>query len=377
VADHRAIFDRGSLDLGATDAAARPTDDRLKAVKDGAFDPALIALYFQYGRYLLLGSSRPGAMPANLQGIWADGIETPWNCDYHANINLQMNYWPVDMANLRMLRASNCYVRSERAGRADASSLRCARLDLHTITNPWGFTSPGESPSWGLSPSAGAWLSQHLWEHFAFTRDTNFLRRVFPVLRGSAEFSLDWLVPDPKTGRLLAGPATSPENTFITSDGQRATLCMGPAMEQQLVWEAFNNYLEAARVLGTTEPTVATVEQALTHLGGPQVGHDGRLMEWSEEFREAEPGHRHVSHLFALHPGRQITLNGTPELAAAARKSLRGKARWWRRAHRLEPRLDDQLLGAPRRRERRARTCRPCWRSPPSEPVRYPSAFPD
>lgn len=328
VADHRTLFDRVQFDLGTSEARGLPTDARLKAVTGGAFDPGLVVLYFQYGRYLLLGSSRTGALPANLQGIWADTINTPWNGDYHANINLQMNYWPVDVANL-----GECFEPLERyIAFLSGPGTRTAKVHygargwtVHTITNPWGFTSPGESPSWGLSPSAGAWLSQHLWEHFAFTRDTNFLRRVFPVLRGSAEFSLDWLVTDPKTGRWVAGPATSPENAFITSDGQRATLCMGPAMEQQLVWDAFTNYLEAARLLGADEPTVTAVEQALGRLAGPQIGRDGRLREWSEEFKEAEPGHRHVSHLFALHPGRQITLTGTPELAAAARKSLEGR----------------------------------------------------
>ncbi len=329
VADHRRLFDRVSLRLGAADpAASRPTDERLRAVAAGSFDPALVALYFQYGRYLLIGSSRPGDLPANLQGIWADGIDTPWNCDYHANINVQMNYWPVDVANL-----GECFEPLERyialmagpGARTAATHYGARGWTVHTITNPWGFTAPGESPSWGLSPSAGAWLSQHLWEHFAFTRDTNYLRRVFPILRGSAEFSLDWLTPDPKTGKLLAGPATSPENIFITRDGQQATLCMGPSMEQQLVWDAFNNYLEAAAVLAIDEPGVAAVRAALDRLAGPQIGSDGRLLEWSEEFKEAEPGHRHVSHLFALHPGRQITRTGTPELATAARKSLEGR----------------------------------------------------
>jgi alpha-L-fucosidase 2 len=193
---------------------------------------------------------------------------------------------------------------------------------VHTLANVWGFTSPSESPSWGMTPSAGAWLAQHLWEHFAFSQDTNYLRRVLPILRGSAEFSLDWLVPDPKSGKLVAGPATSPENHFLTADGQNGSLCMGPTVEQEIVWDAFTNYLEAARILGVHEPVVTEVEGALGRLRGPQIGSDGRLMEWSEEFKEPEPGHRHVSHLFALHPGREITLRGTPALAAAARKSL-------------------------------------------------------
>lgn len=343
IADYQRLFNRMSFDLGmpgsnlapsggalkrAGSETDVPTDGRLKAVAAGANDLDLIALYFQFGRYLLISSSRPGDMPANLQGLWADGIDTPWNCDYHANINLQMIYWPAETANL-----VDCFEPLDRyIAFLTGPGMKTARTHygsrgwtVHTLANPWGFTAPGESPGWGLSPSAGAWLAQHLWEHFAFSRDTNYLRRVLPILRASAEFSLDWLVEEPKTKQLVAGPATSPENTFITRDGQRASLCMGPSMEQQLVWDAFNNYLEAARILEVTEPTVAEVQRALPRLLGPQIGSDGRLMEWSEEFKEAEPGHRHVSHLFALHPGRQISRNTTPELAAAARKALEGR----------------------------------------------------
>jgi alpha-L-fucosidase 2 len=325
LADYQALFNRVKLDLGTSDAAKLPTDERLKAMAKGQNDPALTALYFQFGRYLLISSSRPGDMPANLQGLWADGVETPWNCDYHANINLQMIYWPAETANL-----PDCFEPLDRyiaflagPGARTAKVHYGARgWTVHTLANAWGFTSPGEVPSWGLSPSAGAWLSQHLWEHFAFSGDKEYLRRVFPVLRASAEFSLDWLVEDLKTGKLVAGPATSPENTFITADGQRGSLCMGPSMEQQIIWDCLNNYRAAARMLGVEEPLIEEAIKALDRLLLPQIGNDGRLMEWSEEFKEAEPGHRHVSHLFALHPGRQITLTGTPELAAAARKSL-------------------------------------------------------
>jgi len=325
VADYQKLFNRVQLDLGSTDAAKLPTDERLKAVSKGGSDPALVSLYFQFGRYLLISSSRPGDMPANLQGLWADTVQPPWSSDYHANINLQMIYWPAEVANL-----SECFEPLDRyialltgPGAKTAKVHYNARgWTVHTLANPWGFTAPGESPSWGLTPSAGAWLAQHLWEHYQFSCDTNYLRRVLPILRGSAEFSLDWLIEDPKTKKLVAGPATSPENTFITEDGQKASLCMGPTMEQEIIWDAFNNYLEAARVLGVNEPTVAEVEKAKSRLLLPQIASDGRLMEWPEEFKEAEPGHRHVSHLFALHPGKQITLRGTPELAAAARKSL-------------------------------------------------------
>ncbi len=326
VADHRGLFRRVSLGLGAdNDAMNAPTDERLKALRDGAKDPALAVLYFQFGRYLLIGSSRPGNLPANLQGIWADTIQTPWNGDYHTNINVQMNYWPAEVCNL-----SECHeplfdlIDSLRpSGRKTAQVHYGADgWTVHTITNTFGFTSPGESPGWGLFPAAGAWLCQHIWEHYAFGGDKKFLERVRPILWESAEFYLDFLVEDPKTGKLVSGPVNSPENTFITPDGQRGSLCMGPTMDQQIIWDLFTNVLETARVLGIEDDFVSRVRIARERLLGPQIGSDGRLLEWSQEFKEAEPGHRHVSHLFALHPGRQISVTGTPELAAAARKSL-------------------------------------------------------
>lgn len=324
VADYQKLFRRVNFKL-AGEESDLPTDARLEAVKQGAFDPGLIELYFQFGRYLMISSSRPGDMPANLQGIWADTVQPPWSADYHANINLQMIYWPVETANLvECFEPLDRYIKFLTGPGAKTAKVHynARGWTVHTLANAWGFTAPGESPSWGLSPSAGAWLAQHLWEHFAFSRDTNYLARVLPILRASAEFSLDWLVEDPKTGKLVAGPATSPENKFKTTDGQTASLCMAPSMEQQLIWDCFNNYLEATRVLGVTEPTVAEVEKALPRLLGPQIGSDGRLMEWTEEFEEPEPGHRHVSHLFALHPGRQISRMLTPDLAAGARKTL-------------------------------------------------------
>ncbi len=327
VADYQKLFKRVSFKLAGVESDL-PTDARLEAVKQGALDPGLIGLYFQFGRYLMISCSRPGDMPANLQGLWADGIQTPWSSDYHANINLQMIYWPVETANLvECFEPLDRYIKFLTGPGAQTAKVHynARGWTVHTLANAWGFTSPGESPSWGLSPSAGAWLAQHLWEHFAFSRDTNYLARVLPILRASAEFSLDWLVEDPKSGKLVAGPATSPENNFTTADGQKASLCMAPAMEQQIVWDALNNYLEATRVLGVIEPTVTEAEKALPRLQGPKIGSDGRLMEWNEEFTENEPGHRHISHMFALHPGRQITRIGTPELAAAARKAIEGR----------------------------------------------------
>jgi alpha-L-fucosidase 2 len=328
VRDHRSLFSRVTVDLGQTETSELPTDRRLVAFASGADDSALSALYLQFGRYLLISSSRPGTMAANLQGIWADGVQTPWNCDYHTNINLQMNYWLAEPANL-----AECA--EPLVGLVDAMrnpGARTARIHygargwvVHTIHNVWGFTAPGQNPMWGLSPLAGVWLCQHLWEHYAFGGDRSYLARVHPILRSAAEFCLDWLVEDPRSGRLVSGPATSPENTFLTDAGEPCSISMGPSMDQEIVWDHFTNLLEAAATLGSDDDLVRQVRSARERLAWPGIGSDGRLLEWAEEFREAEPEHRHVSHLFALYPGRQISPRTTPELGRAACQSLLGR----------------------------------------------------
>ena len=326
LADHRALYRRAALDLGHTQNSKLPTDDRLDAFAEGGDDPALIALYFHLGRYLLIGSSRPGDLAANLQGIWADGTQTPWNCDYHTNINVQMNYWLAETCNLPesvdplvdLIDAMR-----EPGARTAKVHYNARGWTVHTIHNVWGFTSPGEKPLWGLFPMAGPWLCQHLWEHYAFGKDKDFLRRVFPIMRESAQFCVDWLAEDPRTKKLVSGPANSPENAFVAPDGSKCSISMGPSMDQEIVWDLFTNVLDAADVLGLRgDDVVKQVAAARQRLSTPQIGHDGRLMEWGQEFQEVEPHHRHTSHLFALHPGRQINLRTTPDLAEAARKSL-------------------------------------------------------
>jgi len=366
VSDHRALFRRVSIDLGGpSDAFAleRTTDERLRRVRDeGAHDPDLIELYFQYGRYLLMTSSRPGDLPANLQGIWNEHIAAPWNSDYHTNINIQMNYWPAEVCNL-----SECHLPMfdllERMAANGVETARdlydCDGWVLHHTSDAWGFTVPVGLTVWGLWPMGGPWCVQHLWEHFAFTGDEVFLRdRAWPLMKGCGEFFLDYLVEDPATGKLVAGPMNSPENTFIAPDGTRCDTSMGPAMGQEIVWDLFTNILDAADILfppitleggeshgsrslseGRSEAVGAAsspaqsrlnddqdfierVRAARERLAWPGIGADGRLMEWSREFAEPEPGHRHMSHLFGLHPGRQFTNRATPEFVAAARKSL-------------------------------------------------------
>jgi len=323
VEDYRAYFVRTTLDLGA--APNLPTNKRLDAVRQGAVDPALAALYFQYGRYLLISSSRPGTLPANLQGVWCYHIHAPWNADYHHNINDQMNYWPAEICNLAECHMPFLqYIDSLREpGRKTARVHYGADgWVVHTISNIWGFTSPGEYPSWGQFSAASGWLCQHLWEHYAFSGDREYLAWAYPIMKESAEFYLDFLIEEKTHGWLVTAPSNSPENHFRTPDGKVGSVCMGPSMDMQILTDLFTNCIEAATILDTDAELRAKLEDARSRLVPPQIGRFGQLQEWIEDFEETEPGHRHMSHLFALHPGRQITLRGTPELARAVRVSL-------------------------------------------------------
>ncbi len=326
IAEHRRLFQRCGLDLGGWDKTAIPTDQRLEAVKAGELDPALLALYFQYGRYLLICSSRPGDMPANLQGLWSDKIEEAWNADYHVNINIQMNYWPAEVTNL-----SDCHEPFFRfvqalipnARRTASEVYGCRGAVAHHTTDAWLHCHPFGSVQYGMWPHGIGWCSQHFMERFRYTGDTSFLKeRAYPILKDAALFYLDYLVEHPKTGLLVSGLDTSPENTYLTPDGKRAHISMGSAMSQQIIWDVFTNLLEAAAILDIADSVTQEVQSARSRLAEAEIGPDGRLMEWAEPFREAEPGHRHVSHLFALHPGRQYNLRDNPDRVAAVRKSI-------------------------------------------------------
>ena len=324
VQDHAGLMGRSTLTLGKQDPDTIPTDVRLVRQVAGG-DPRLHELYYQFGRYLLVGSSRKGALPANLQGIWANQIQTPWNGDYHTDVNIQMNYWPVDVTNLSDCQSplTNLIASLVEPGRRTASiHYQAGGWSIHPITNVWGYTSPGEHPSWGMHLGAGAWLCQHLWEHFAFTRDTAYLRRVYPVMREAADFYLDWLVRDPRTGKWVSGPAASPENTFLAPDGSKAQISMGPAHDQQVIGELFSNLISAAGVLGVRDNTVRRTAGVLPELERTAIGPDGRIQEWREPFPEAEPTHRHISHLYMLYPGNSIDPVRQADWAKAARLSL-------------------------------------------------------
>lgn len=331
ILDYRSLFDRVKINLGADRVEDLPTDVRLQRLRNGGQDKGLVGLYFQYGRYLLISSSRPGGLPANLQGIWCGEISPAWNCDYHLNINLQMNYWPAELTNL-----SECheplfpFIKSlvEPGERTASICYGAQGWVVHTATNIWGFTSPCEHPSWGCFSAAGAWLCQHLWEHYAYNLDEDFLKRAYPIMKGSAEFYLSFLIEHPETGYLVTAPSNSPENAFVTEDGQVVSVCAGPTMDTEIIWDLFTNCIEASKVLRIDEGFRQRLIDAIKKLPPLKIGKHGQIQEWLEDFDEAEPGHRHMSHLFALYPGRQITWHETPELMGAAKEVIERRLKY-------------------------------------------------
>ena len=345
LADYQRYFDRVSLRLGSTDAttAALATPARLAALQAGSADPGLAALFFDFGRYLLISSSRPGGFPANLQGLWAEEIQAPWNADWHLNVNLQMNYWPAEVCALGDLaQPLFAFIESlQKPGAVTAQKYYGARgWVAHVLANPWGFTAPGEIASGGSAHRGSAWLCQHLWDHWLFTGDKKFLARIYPILKGSAQFYSDLLIAEPNNQWLVTAPSNSPENAFLLPDGQRANVCLGPTIDQQLLRYLFHATIESAKILGLTSEEAFTTELAAqrARLAPTRIGADGRIMEWLEAYPEAEPTHRHISHLWGLYPGHEISVRHSPELAVAARQSLdaRGDAgTGWSLAYKL------------------------------------------
>ena len=327
VKEYQGYFNRVGINLGTTHTKDLPTNERLDLVKKGEDDPGLAALYFNYGRYLLISSSRPGNLPANLQGIWNEHLEPPWNSDYHININLQMNYWPAEITNL-----SECHLpylefmgKLREPGRKTASTTYNSRgWVAHHTTDAWLQTQLFGSPSWGMWPMGAAWSSTHIWEHFLFTGDTTFLRDYgYEVMRDAALFMSDFLVEHPRTGKLVTGPSISPENRFVTPAGDTAAINMGPAMDLQIVWHLFTSVIEAAKVLDRDPDFRILLQSQLYQLAPVEIGSDGRILEWSEEgLVEVEPGHRHISHLYGLYPSPQYNWADTPEYMKAAEKVL-------------------------------------------------------
>jgi alpha-L-fucosidase 2 len=326
IAEHQRLFRRVALDLGGPDRSAIPTAERLSGLKAGGTDPQLVALYFQYGRYLLLSSSRPGSMPANLQGIWAEGMHPPWEADYHVNINIQMNYWPAEVCNL-----SECHEplfdfveKLVEPGRKTAQiSYGCRGFVVHFTTNAWHQTELGAPQGINLWQGSPGWLARHFWEHYLFTGDREFLRkRAWPILKEASEFYLDYMVEDPRTKQLMAGPSSSPENSYKTPEGGRAAVDINPAMSVEIIRDTLTNLVRAGEILGVEPDFRKRASEAMARMTPLKIGKFGQIQEWSQDFEEVEPGHRHMSQLYALHPGCEVTVHGTPELAGAARKTI-------------------------------------------------------
>jgi len=326
--EHQRLFRRMAIQLGTDASRELPTDERLEAVKNGVDDAGLMALYFQYGRYLLISSSRAGTLPANLQGIWNHHLAAPWNSDYHTNINMQMNYWPAEVTNL-----SEChepfftFIESlVPSGQQTAKKVYDSDgFVVHHTTDVWHWTAPIGKVQYGMWPFGGAWSTQHFMEHYRFTGDTTFLKeRAYPIIRESSKFMMDWLTKDPRSGKWVSGPSTSPENKFLTpaGDDEWANLGMGNAMDQEIIWDNFTNLLEAAEILKIEDDFLTEVKASLDNLALPKIGSDGRLMEWSQEFGEVDAGHRHLSHLYSLHPGRQFNEKDTPFMIDAINRSI-------------------------------------------------------
>ena len=328
VEDYQKLFRRVTLDLGPSNSPDLPTDERLRAFEQ-THDPQLLTLYFQYGRYLLISSSRPGTQPANLQGIWNELVRPPWSSNWTANINVQMNYWPAETCNL-----SECHeplfdliegLRPNGEKTAQVNYGLGGWVSHHNI-DLWRQTAPvgqgSGDPTWANWPMSGAWLCAHLWEHYRFTGDVESLRqRAYPLMKDSARFYRDWLVED-KQGRLTTCPSFSTENSFIAPDGKGAETSAGCTMDMALIRELFTHCIEAAQVLGVDAALAQELDRARSRLVPYQIGRYGQLQEWSKDFQEAEPGHRHVAHLYGVYPGDQITPRRTPELAQAARVSI-------------------------------------------------------
>jgi alpha-L-fucosidase 2 len=315
LADHQAMFRRVALDLGSTEAAKLPTDERLKRFATGR-DPGLVALVFQYGRYLLIASSRPGGQPANLQGLWNDSLTPAWDSKWTVNINTQMNYWPAEVVNLAECTAPLFDMIAECAvtGRKTAQAHYGARgWVLHHNTDLWRGTAPINNSNHGIWPTGGAWLCQHLWEHYLYTGDREFLAsRAYPLMRDSALFFVDVLTKDPITGKLISGPSNSPE---------QGGLAMGPAMDHQIIRALFANTAQAARILGRDGDLAARLDAMRAAIVPNQIGRHGQLQEWTEDNDDPTNTHRHVSHLWAVFPGSEITPK-QPDLFKAAQQSL-------------------------------------------------------
>lgn len=320
-------YNASSFKLGDQVAVAetRTTPERLIDFAKGKADRQLPVLYFNFGKYLFISSSQPGTLPANLQGIWAPEYQAPWNGDYHLNINLQMNYWLAEPLGLSALAQPLFEFTAglvEPGQKTAQAYYGAPGWVAHVLANPWKFTSPGEGADWGSTLTGGAWLSEHLWEHYRFTKDTTFLRKYYPVIKGAAQFLSSILIREPKHGWLVTAPSNSPEHAYVMPDGFTGNTVMGPTMDMQICRETFDYTIAAARILKIDQPFADSLTVIRKQLAPLQVGAEGDINEWLEDWKDGERMHRHVSHLYGLHPYDEITPWEEPAMAAAARKTL-------------------------------------------------------
>lgn len=332
LSDYHHYFNRFSFtleDSSANKNAFFPSDDRLKAYTNGAYDPGVETMYFQYGRYLLISSSRPGGTPANLQGIWNKELRPPWSSNFTININTQMNYWPAEVTNLSEMHLPLFDLIKELSVTGKVTAQQFYNLPgwvAHHNTDIWAISNPvgekGGDPKWANWAQGGNWLCRHLWEHYRFTQDKEFLKNTaYPLMKGAAAFCLSWLAED-KNGYLVVVPSVSPENVFSYAKGKVSEVSVATTMDMSIVWDLFTNLIDASKELGIDNDFRTMLMAKKKKLYPLQIGHKGNLQEWSKDWEDVEVHHRHVSHLFALHPGRQISPITTPEFAAAARKTL-------------------------------------------------------
>lgn len=322
---HRELFGRVELEIGERNENQDITLDKHWHDFLNHDDPWLPVCYFHFGRYLLISSTREDLLPPNLQGLWANTIQTPWNGDYHLNINMQMNHWPCEVCNLSELHLP--LVRFAKglmpSGSKTARDFYGARgWTAHVVCNPWGFTAPGEHPSWGATNTGGAWLALHAWQHFEFTQDTGFLQETYPLMKEAARFFLDAMIEEPEHGWLVTAPTTSPENAFWLNDSTAVSVCMGSTMDVQIVSELYDAVCQSAEILGVDAAFADSLRKAKSHFPPMQVSEAGCLQEWLKDYKEVEPQHRHVSHLFGLYPGTMLTPSKTPLLMEPCRQSL-------------------------------------------------------
>ncbi len=330
IADHESLFHRVEIDLGSNpEVGNTPTDNRRKALASGVNDPELCALFFQYGRYLTIAGSRANSpLPMALQGIWNDGLASSmgWTDDFHLDINTQQNYWAAEACNLSECQTPlfSLIEGLRESGSSTAKTMYGAPgWVAHTVTNPWGYTASGWGLGWGIFVTAGVWIALQMWEHYRFTKDVAFLReRLYPVFKDAARFFLAYMVEHPAYGWLVTGPSDSPENSFIAPGGGVCSESMGPTCDRVLIYPLFSACIEASGLLKVDPEFRRELERARANLPPFQIGRHGQLQEWLEDFEEAEPNHRHMSHLIALYPENQISPSTTPDLARAAEVTI-------------------------------------------------------